>query len=201
MEMDAEPNPSHRLISGPGLLFGDDVNTDELHPSAFYSLDDARVRSGFLKHVAGHENTGKGDLRGRIILAGRCFGIGSSRETGARVFSLAGIQAIVACSFANIFFRNVMNLGLPAFKCPSLGPILSQLHQPLVAIEWEVSLCSGQLRIDEGELSCTLPLEPMDPYWRAVWNAGGLMAWLQQQPAALPTSTSTLPGRDRGIPC
>ena len=67
-------------IDGPALVLGDDVNTDVLHPSCFFSLDDTKVRSGFLGAVDGREADGQRDLTGTIVLAGNNFGIGSSRN-------------------------------------------------------------------------------------------------------------------------
>ena len=157
-------------LEGPALVLGDDVNTDVLHPSRFFSLDDATVRRGFLGAVEGREDAAERDLSGRIVVAGSNFGIGSSRETGARVFVLAGIQAIVAVSFARIFHRNVLNLGLPAIACPALAE-LSVAERDLV----QVDLSSGVVRIGEHQLQS----EGLDPHWQRVLDAGGLAAWLK----------------------
>ena len=157
------------MLSGHALILGDDVNTDELHPSRFYSLNDAVVRQGFLGAVEGHEGTGKDEHRGRIVLAGANFGIGSSRETGARVFCLAGIQAVVAVSFARIFYRNLLNLGMPAITCPGLEG-LSIAEGASVSLH----IAEGRLEVDGHSLE-TLPL---DPHWRRVLDAGGLANWL-----------------------
>lgn len=156
-------------IVGPALVLGDDVNTDQLHPSRFYSLDDQKVRSGFLGAVAGREEEGQRDLRGHIVVAGSNFGIGSSRETGARVFLLAGIRAVVAASFARIYYRNVMNLGLPAIVCPALA-----VERPVDGAQVSVELSAGRVTID----GRTLAAEPMDPYWSRVLEAGGLTRYL-----------------------
>ncbi len=156
-------------MNGRALLLGDHVNTDELHPSKFYSLNDAKVRRGFLGAVEGREEDGQDDLRGRIVVAGENFGIGSSRETGARVFLLAGIQAVVAASFARIFHRNVLNLGLPAIECPALSH-----RRPADGQEVTLDLEAGTLSF--GDL--VLPTEPLDPHWQRVLEAGGLMKYL-----------------------
>lgn len=156
------------LKQGPALWLGDDVNTDELHPSRFYSLDDQRVRDGFLGAV-GPKRLGEGALSAPIVLAGRNFGVGSSRETGARVFLLAGVQAVVAVSFARIFYRNVSNLGLPALVCPALADVTPTAGEPVA-----VDLARRVVRVAGREL----PTEPLDPYWQAVADAGGLAAWL-----------------------
>ena len=156
-------------IDGPALVLGDNVNTDVLHPSRFFSLDDTKVRSGFLGAVDGREADGQRDLSGCIVLAGHNFGIGSSRETGARVFLLAGVQAIVAASFARIFYRNVMNLGLPALVCPALATA-----RPGDGAAVSVDLDGGRLTYGTSELAT----QPWDPHWQRICEAGGLAPWL-----------------------
>lgn len=158
------------IKTGPALVLGDNVNTDALHPSKFFSLDDSRVRSGFLGAVDGREAQGQTDLKGRIIVGGTNFGIGSSRETGARVFLLAGIQAVVAASFARIYHRNVLNLGLPAIVCPGLADA-----KPVDGSVVMLDIAGRQLRFD----GVTLETEALDPHWQAVLSAGGLMRYLQ----------------------
>ena len=171
------------IIRGRALVFGNNVNTDELHPSRFFSLDDRTVRSGFLQAAAGYEQVGSGDVAGRIVIAGDNFGCGSSRETGARAFLLAGVRAVVARSLARIFSRNVRNLGLPALECPSLPALAPD-------VEIEIEVAAGRLRVvgagDE------LPLAPLDPFWTAVLAAGGLLPFLGIAEPAQP------PGR--GLP-
>jgi 3-isopropylmalate/(R)-2-methylmalate dehydratase small subunit len=159
-------------IEGKALVMGDNVNTDILHPSRFFSLDDSRVRSGFMQAAANYEEVGAEDLSGRILLAGDNFGCGSSRETGARVFLLAGIKAIVARSMARIFSRNVRNLGLPAFECPDLPTSLPA--QAELRIDWD----RWTLEIMDGDSTRTFSLKAIDPFWKAVLEKGGLMPYL-----------------------
>lgn len=158
------------IIMGTALVLGDNVNTDTLHPSQFFSLDDNRVRSGFMQAVAGYEKVGTSDLSGRIILAGDNFGCGSSRETGARVFLLAGVRAIVARSLARIFSRNLRNLGVPALECPSLP---KELYDDL-----GVKIDLDKWTLDLPAYSQILTLKRLDPFWEAVIKAGGLMPFL-----------------------
>ena len=175
-------------IQGKALIMGDNVNTDVLHPSRFFSLDDRTVRSGFLQAAAGYEQVGGSDLTGRVIVAGDNFGCGSSRETGARAFVLAGVRAVVARSLARIFSRNVRNLGLAAVECPGL-PALAQ------DVEIELDLAHGRLYAPAAALD--LPLTPLDPFWAAVLEAGGLLPFLglgepvTRRGAALPVYQGT----------
>jgi 3-isopropylmalate/(R)-2-methylmalate dehydratase small subunit len=171
-------------IAGKALVMGDNVNTDVLHPSRFFSLDDRTVRSGFLQAAAGYEQVGGSDLAGRVIVAGENFGCGSSRETGARAFVLAGIRAVVARSLARIFSRNVRNLGLPAVECPSL-PVLAP------DTEVELDLERGYLHVPGSSLE--LPLAPLDPFWMQVLRAGGLLPFLGLAEPAEPPRGPSLP--------
>jgi len=166
----ADSEDSQMKISGRALVMGDSVNTDILHPSQFFSLDDRRIRAGFLQAASGYEQIGQADLSNKIVLAGDNFGCGSSRETGARVFLLAGIRAIVARSLASIFKRNILNLGLPAFECPGLESFPEQNAEILV----DVVDCS----ITIPSLTTKYPLTPLDPYWQAIIGAGGLIPFL-----------------------
>ena len=168
-------------IDGPALVLGDNVNTDILHPSRFFSLDDSKVRSGFLGAVDGREADGQRDLAGTLVVAGHNFGIGSSRETGARVFLLAGVQAIVAASFARIFYRNVMNLGLPAVVCPALAN-----ERPADGETVSLDLEASVLRIGDREL----PTLAWDPHWQRICDAGGLAAWLGLSSSSRKDTTS-----------
>ncbi len=156
-----------RHLRGSALVLGHDVNTDELHPSRFYSLDDQTVRSGFLQAVPGRR--GADVAEGRIIVAGRNFGVGSSRETGARVFLLAGVRAVVAESYARIFLRNLTNLGLPALVAPGIAGRAEEGDAL-----W-VDLDAAILHLSNG---ATVALEPLDPFLDAVQRAGGLTAYL-----------------------
>ena len=163
-------------IQGQALILGDNVNTDVLHPSRFFSLDDRTVRSGFLQAAAGYEQIGSSDLAGRVIVAGDNFGCGSSRETGARAFLLAGVRAVVARSLARIFSRNLRNLGLPAVECPSLPALPPD-------VEVELDLAHSRLRVVAHSLE--LPVTPLAPFWLAVLQAGGLLPFLGlAEPAA-----------------
>ena len=161
-------------IQGRALVLGHDVNTDELHPSRFFSLNDDTVRSGFLQAVPGRR--GEDVSKGRIVVAGRNFGVGSSRETGARVFVLAGVRAVIAESFGRIFIRNLTNLGLPAIVAPGVSERVAD------GDALSVDLTASTLHLPNGSF---LPLAPLDPFLDAVQRAGGLVAYL-----GLPTSKS-----------
>src|SRR5512137_1916542 len=103
------------MTSGRVWKFGDDINTDLIIPGKYLENYDpvhlaAHAMEGASKDFA--KNVSKGD----IVLAGLNFGCGSSREQAAIALKHAGIAAIIAKSFARIFYRNAINLGLPVLK-------------------------------------------------------------------------------------
>jgi 3-isopropylmalate/(R)-2-methylmalate dehydratase small subunit len=105
------------VLSGRAWRFGDNISTDHIIPGRFYHLrsDLDELAKHVLEDVAPgfHGKVRKGD----IIIAGHNFGLGSSREHAPLVIKLAGIDAVVAPSFARIFYRNAINVGLAAVIC------------------------------------------------------------------------------------
>ena len=104
-------------IEGRAWKYGDDINTDVIFPGKYtYTISDPNEMAKHAMedldpHFAG--NVGEND----IIVAGKNFGCGSSREQAATCLKFAGVQAVIAKSFARIFFRNAINQGLPVVQC------------------------------------------------------------------------------------
>jgi 3-isopropylmalate/(R)-2-methylmalate dehydratase small subunit len=105
------------IMRGRGFKFGDDISTDLIAPGRYFHL-----RSNLpelAKHVledADPEFASK-VKSGDIVVGGRNFGLGSSREHAPAIMKIAGIGAVLAKSFARIFFRNSINIGLPVLVC------------------------------------------------------------------------------------
>ena len=173
----AAPNlepPVLSPIRGRVWLFGDDLNTDVIHPPQFFSLDPERVKSGLFH---GLDPTIQSNLRpGDILVGGRNFGCGSSRETSMRALKLNQIGAIVALDFARIFFRNATNNGLPCLTFANAAD-LGRLRQ------WqqvEIQPAHSRLLTEEGS---EMPLDPPGHFIMSIWQAGGLLAMLPGAPA------------------
>lgn len=100
------------IIKGQVHLFGNNIDTDQIYPGKYVELT---AKEDIAKHCmeGARENFINQLKGGDIIVAGKNFGCGSSREHAAITLKEAGIQAVVAESFARIFFRNAINLGLP----------------------------------------------------------------------------------------
>lgn len=103
------------LISGNVHKFGDDINTDVISPTKYLAGSEKNMAAHVMEGVRpGFSETVK---PGDVIVAGKNFGSGSSRETAARALKDCGISAIIAPSFARIFYRNSINIGLPVLIC------------------------------------------------------------------------------------
>jgi 3-isopropylmalate dehydratase small subunit len=158
-------------IRGRTHLLDDDVNTD-IHCAGKYlpGKDDAYVaQHAFEELVPGFAARFK---PGDIIVAGRNFGINSSRERAVHVMRMMGVAAIVAPSFARQFFRNAINNGLPVAECDVSGIAAGE--------ELVVDLAAGRLTLPARGITRNVP--PLPPAVQAILAAGGLLSYLQQHP-------------------
>lgn len=106
-----------KKLIGKSFKFGDDISTDLIAPGRYFHL-----RSNLLelaKHVLedADPDFAKKVKPGDFVVGGKNFGLGSSREHAPTIIKLAGVGAVLAKSFARIFYRNCINVGLPALRC------------------------------------------------------------------------------------
>ncbi len=169
---------THRVapvVEGRALVLGDHVNADLLHPPSFFSLDPERVRRGFLAGLGDSVAVADSE-RSWIIVAGRNFGCGSSRETTLQALVQNGVRAVVARSFGRIFQRSAIARGLPCWCIDGDPGEMRFVHgEPL-------RLDSAVRALASTESGHALTLSPQDPYADAVLAAGGLLAWLRERP-------------------
>ena len=99
-------------IEGFAYILGDDINTDDIVPSHTLTMRDTNEMAKFTLEFI-DSNFAQNVFSGNIIIAGENFGSGSSREEAVNVFKILGIKAIIAKSFARIYFRNLINKGIP----------------------------------------------------------------------------------------
>lgn len=127
------------MIKGRAVMFGDNVNTDVILPGEYLTLTDP---GELAKHVMeGLDPTFSGRVEsGVIMVAGRNFGCGSSREHAPLALKHAGVRCILADSFARIFYRNSINIGLPVLECRG---ILGEVEE---GDELEVDLETGSVK-------------------------------------------------------
>lgn len=108
------------LIQGKVWKFGDFISTDLIAPGRYFHLRSNLVE--FSKHVLedANPNFAREVRPGDVVVAGKNFGLGSSREHAPAIMKMAGVSAVVAESFSRIFFRNAVNIGLTVITVPVL---------------------------------------------------------------------------------
>lgn len=114
------PIPTQAILTGRAWIFGDDINTDIIIPFKFKSRTNDPYEMAKYSMYGIDPDFHKKISRGDFIIAGTNFGGGSSREQAAIALKYAGIAAIVAESFARIFYRNAFSIGLPALEIPQI---------------------------------------------------------------------------------
>lgn len=113
------------LIRGKAFIFGDNINIDIIHPANYFSLDQEKVREGLFMGISSSIAKQIRASHG-IIIGGKNFGCGSSREVAAQSFVYNNVKVLVAESFARIFYRNCLNLGLLLFERKGILALVSQ---------------------------------------------------------------------------
>lgn len=159
------------MIRGISHKFGANIDTDAIIPSRYANLTDPAelgqhcmegVDPGFSKHVRS----------GHIIVADENFGCGSSREVAPISIKGARVACVVAKSFARIFFRNAINIGLPVLECPAAAESASQ------GDELEIELDSGTIRNLKRNQVFQAAAYP--EFLRSIIAAGGLIEFTRQ---------------------
>jgi 3-isopropylmalate/(R)-2-methylmalate dehydratase small subunit len=153
-------------LTGRAWKYGDNVDTDAIIPARHLSLSAAEELA--VHCMEDVDSTFAGEVRpGDIMVAGANFGCGSSREHAPLALKGAGISCVVAKSFARIFFRNAVNIGLPILTCPQA------VEGTEAGQRLEVELETGLIRnLDTEE---TFHAQPYPPFMMGIIEAGGLV--------------------------
>lgn len=160
-------------MTGQIFLLGDNIDTDQLAPGQYMAGGIEKLMAHCLEGV--RPDFAESVKPGDVIVAGRNFGIGSSREQAAEALKRLGVAGVVAQSFAGIFYRNAINLGLPALTCGDLS-----VAEDGDAAELDVD--GGLLELTEKERK--LKLEPLPENLKILLNDGGLVPHLKKRFAA-----------------
>lgn len=164
-----------RLRGRVAAKLGDNIDTDLIYPGRFLNITDREKTAEHLFELAHPEI--RGLIRsGDFLVAGKNFGCGSSREQATAAVKYSGVGAVIAASFARIFFRNSINLGLPVVVSPQAVERLQ------TGDELEIDLVAGSIiRLGTGEL---VQAAPLDPRAIELLEAGGLIPYLKNKYAA-----------------
>ena len=149
-------------------VFGDSVDTDVITPGRYMKLPVEEIAQHCLEAVSpGFSTRAK---PGDVVVAGRNFGCGSSREQAPAALKQLGVAALIAESFAGIFFRNSLNLGLPALVCKEARSIRDG---DSLKIDYDKSVI-----VNGGK---QLPFEPIPPHLLQMVRDGGLLPHLEKR--------------------
>lgn len=150
--------------------FGADVDTDQMVPGRFAPYMRPNHDVADAAFIEARPDFNREAVAGDVIVAGANFGCGSSREYAPLALKRRGISAIIAPSFARIFFRNAVNLGLPLFVAPDLVTQLQEGDQ--------VGVDLNTYRLTREDQTFELP--PLPDFARAIVEAGGIVAYVRE---------------------
>lgn len=161
-------------MKGRAWIFGDDVDTDQIYPGMYLPLTDKQeMAQHAMEGAAGGAEFIKGVEEGDILVAGKNFGCGSSREHAAVAIKGIGISVVIARSFARIFRRNAVNTGLSIIELSDIQSI----HQ---GDELDVNISTGTIKnMTKESTQIGVPLSPLE---MDILKAGGLLEFLKKQP-------------------
>jgi 3-isopropylmalate/(R)-2-methylmalate dehydratase small subunit len=160
------------IITGKIFKVGDDIDTDQIYPGRYlYLTSPEEIASHAMEDII-HDFSEKIAGEDWIIVAGKNFGCGSSREHAPRAVLCAGIKAVVAESFGRIFYRNAINVGLPIIKCP--GIVKEARQGDLI----QLNLKEGLIILNvSGE---ALSIEKFPLQLLSILKSGGLIPYLKK---------------------
>jgi 3-isopropylmalate/(R)-2-methylmalate dehydratase small subunit len=158
-------------FKGKVYVFGKDVNTDEIIPARYLNTSDPAVLGRYCMEDARH---GFGTMveKGGIIVAGDNFGCGSSREHAPLAIKSAGISCVIAESFARIFFRNCINIGLPIVESAEVAAAVKE--GDVISVD----LDEGTVLLPSG---ASVTISPFPPFMQQIVARGGWIPYLKAQ--------------------
>ncbi len=157
---------------GTVFKYGDNVDTDVIIPARYLNTSDS---AELAKHCM--EDIDKKFVQkvrpGDIIVAERNFGCGSSREHAPIAIKAAGVSCVIAATFARIFYRNAINIGLPILECPEAAAAIAA--GDTVAVDFDTGVITD---VTSGK---TFQSEPFPPFMQKLIAAGGLPQYMAAQ--------------------
>lgn len=154
---------------GRAFVFGDDIDTDAIIPARYLNVIEPEELAKHCMEDADRSFTER-VRSGDVIVAGKNFGCGSSREHAPLALKAVGVSCVVASSFARIFYRNSFNIGLILVECPGAVENFSEGE------EIEVDLESGLVR--NKSRGTELTFQPIPDFMLELVDAGGLISYI-----------------------
>jgi 3-isopropylmalate/(R)-2-methylmalate dehydratase small subunit len=157
-------------IRGRVWKVGDQINTDLITPGQYLTAPIEEVKKHVLEAI--NPRFAKEAREGDILVAGKNFGCGSSRESAPRALKALGISAVVAESFARIFFRNAVAIGLSVVPCPGVFPSFEEGE--MLELDLESASVKNLTRNNQ------LQGKPLPKEMLEVLNKGGITSMLKE---------------------
>lgn len=155
------------MIKGKAIKFGDNIDTDQIIGGQYLSIGTIKDMS---KHTfENYDNFRRNFKKGDMIVAGENFGCGSSREQAPAVLKEVGVSAIIAKSFARIFYRNAINLGIMLIECKETDDIDNLDY---LEIDTENGLIFNRTK------NRSYKIKPLPDFIKKILDAGGLIKYL-----------------------
>jgi 3-isopropylmalate dehydratase small subunit len=159
-------------MKGKCWKYGADINTDLIIPGRYLNTTDHKELAKHCMEDIDPDFPSK-VKRGDIIVAGKNFGCGSSREHAPIAIKAVGISCVIAKSFARIFYRNAFNVGLPVITCPEAPNDID------TGDEVEVDTHTGYIR--NLSKNNNYQAEPIPPFMQEIIACGGLMQYVEKR--------------------
>jgi 3-isopropylmalate/(R)-2-methylmalate dehydratase small subunit len=165
--------------NGRVFKYGDNVDTDVIVPARYLNTSDPAelathcmedIDTGFVKAVK----------PGDVIVAGQNFGCGSSREHAPIAIKASGVSCVIASSFARIFYRNAVNIGLPILECPEASGAIAAGDS--LSLDFDTGTIVNETK---GQ---TYKAASFPPFMKKLMEAGGLVGYVQAKLAAASAS-------------
>ncbi len=154
---------------GSVFKYGDNVDTDVIIPARYLNIQDKKELSSHAMEDIDKDFVSKVKA-GDIMVAGKNFGCGSSREHAPMVIKESGVSCVIAETFARIFFRNAINIGLPILECPPAAEAIK------AGDEVEIDFDTGKITdITTGE---TFEAQPFPEFMQKIINMNGLVGYI-----------------------
>lgn len=157
---------------GKAFVYGDNVNTDVIIPARYLNTPDAQelalhcmedIDADFVRQVQ----------PGDIVVAGNNFGCGSSREHAPLALKACGVSCVISATFARIFYRNAINIGLAIIECPEAAAGIQA--GDTVYVDFDMGV------IENKSSGVTFAINPFPPFLQRIIDAGGLLNAVKEE--------------------
>lgn len=159
-------------VKGKAIKYGDNIDTDVIIPARYLNISDTKELASHCMEDIDASFIQKVEC-GDIMVGGYNFGCGSSREHAPVVIKEAGISCVIAKTFARIFFRNAINIGLPILECPDAGDRIDE--GDMITVNFDTGVIRNETKKE------TYQAQPFPPFIKEIIAKGGLLKAISKE--------------------